>query len=92
MIGNKDVRNLKINDLRKIIGVVLQDTTLFSGSIADNLRFGMEDANEEMMESATKDAQAFEFITSSNEGYNREVGQRGKKFIRRTKAKEISNC
>lgn len=78
MIGNKDVRNLKINDLRKIIGVVLQDTTLFSGSIADNLRFGMEDANEEMMESATKDAQAFEFITSSNEGYNREVGQRGK--------------
>lgn len=78
MIGNKDVRNLKINDLRKIIGVVIQDTTLFSGSIADNLRFGMEDANEEMMESATKDAQAFEFITSSNEGYNREVGQRGK--------------
>ena len=78
MIGNKDVRNLKINDLRKIIGVVLQDTTLFSGSIADNLRFGMEDANEEMMDSATKDAQAFEFITSSNEAYNREVGQRGK--------------
>ena len=78
MIGNKDVRSLKIKDLRKIIGVVLQDTTLFSGSIADNLRFGMEDANEEMMESATKDAQAFEFITSSNEGYNREVGQRGK--------------
>lgn len=78
MIGNKDVKNLKINDLRKIIGVVLQDTTLFSGSIADNLRFGMEDANEEMMDSATKDAQAFEFITSSNEGYNREVGQRGK--------------
>ena len=78
MIGNKDVKNLKINDLRKIIGVVLQDTTLFSGSIADNLRFGMEDANEEMMDSATKNAQAFEFITSSNEGYNREVGQRGK--------------
>lgn len=78
MIGNKDVRNLKINDLRKIIGVVLQDTTLFSGSIADNLRFGMEDATEEIMDSATKDAQAFEFITSSNEGYNREVGQRGK--------------
>ena len=78
MIGNKDVRNLKINDLRKIIGVVLQDTTLFSGSIADNLRFGMENANEEMMDRATKDSQAFEFITSSNEGYNREVGQRGK--------------
>lgn len=78
MIGNKDVRSLKINDLRKIIGVVLQDTTLFSGSIADNLRFGMENANEEMMDSATKDAQAFEFINSSNEGYNREVGQRGK--------------
>ena len=78
MIGNEDVRNLKIKELRKIIGVVLQDTTLFSGSIADNLRFGMEDANEEMMDSATKDAQAFEFITSSNEAYNREVGQRGK--------------
>ena len=78
MIGNKDVKNLKMKDLRKTIGVVLQDTTLFSGSIADNLRFGMENANKEMMESAAKDAQAFEFITSSNEGYNREVGQRGK--------------
>lgn len=78
LIGNKDVKNLKIKDLRKIIGVVLQDTTLFSGSIADNLRFGMENANEEMMESAAKDAQAFEFIAASNEGYSREVGQRGK--------------
>ena len=78
MIGNKDVKNLRMKDLREVIGVVLQDTILFSGSIADNLRFGMENANEEMMESAAKDAQAFEFIISSNEGYNREVGQRGK--------------
>ena len=58
MIGNKDVRSLKNKRSKKIIGVVLQDTTLFSGSIADNLRFGMEDANEEMMDSATRDAQA----------------------------------
>ena len=78
MIGNKDVRNLKINDLRKIIGVVLQDTILFSGSIADNLRFGREDASEEMMNSAAMDAQAFEFITQNKDGYDREVGQRGK--------------
>lgn len=40
MIGNEDVKNLKINELRSLIGVVLQDTTLFSGSIEDNLKFG----------------------------------------------------
>ena len=78
MIGNEDVRNLKINELRSLIGVVLQDTTLFSGSIEDNLKFGKEDATEEMMISSVKDAQAFEFINANNEGFNREVGQRGK--------------
>ena len=78
MIGNEDVINLKINELRSLIGVVLQDTTLFSGSIEDNLKFGKEDATEEMMISSVKDAQAFEFINANNEGFNREVGQRGK--------------
>ena len=78
MIGNEDVKNLKINELRSLIGVVLQDTTLFSGSIEDNLKFGKEDAIEEMMISSIKDAQAFEFINANNEGFNREVGQRGK--------------
>ena len=78
MIGNEDVKNLKINELRSLIGVVLQDTTLFSGSIEDNLKFGKEDATEEMMISSVKDAQAFEFINANNAGFNREVGQRGK--------------
>lgn len=78
MIENEDVKNLKINELRSLIGVVLQDTTLFSGSIEDNLKFGKEDATEEMMISSVKDAQAFEFINANNEGFNREVGQRGK--------------
>lgn len=77
-IGGQDVRDLKLNELRKIIGVVLQDTILFSGSIADNLKFGKEDATEDMMNSVAKDAQAFEFISSNDEGYKREVGQRGK--------------
>lgn len=77
-IGNEDVRNLKIDELREIIGVVLQDTILFSGTIADNLRFGKKDATKEMMHSATKDAQAFEFINSAKEGYDRIVEQRGK--------------
>ena len=78
MIGNEDVKNLKINELRSLIGVVLQDTTLFSGSIEDNLKFGKEDATEEMMISSVKDAQAFGFILANNEVFNREVGQRGK--------------
>ena len=65
MIGNEDVKNLKINELRSLIGVVLQDTTLFSGSIEDNLKFGKEDATEEMMISSVKDAQAFEFINAN---------------------------
>lgn len=77
-IGKEDVRNLKINELRALIGVVPQDTTLFSGTIADNIKFGRENADEEAINSAAKDAQAFEFIISNKEGYNREVGQRGK--------------
>ena len=77
-IGNEDIRNLKVKELRKNIGVVLQDTILFSGSIAENLRFGKENATEEMMKSATEDSQAYEFISTSSQGYDREVGQRGK--------------
>ena len=78
IIGDEDVRNLKIDELRSLIGVVLQETTLFSGSIEDNLKFGKEDATEEMLISSVKDAQAFEFINANNEGFNRDVGQRGK--------------
>lgn len=78
IIGDEDVRNLKIDELRSLIGVVLQETTLFSGSIEENLKFGKEDATEEMLISSVKDAQAFEFINANNEGFNRDVGQRGK--------------
>lgn len=78
IIGDEDVRNLKIDELRSLIGVVLQETILFSGSIEENLKFGKEDATEEMLISSVKDAQAFEFINANNEGFNRDVGQRGK--------------
>ena len=89
MIGNEDVKNLKINELRSLIGVVLQRYNSFLGSIEDNLKFGKEDATEEMMISSVKDAQAFEFINANNEGFNREVGQRGKNLSEGGKSKEF---
>jgi ATP-binding cassette subfamily B protein len=77
-IGGVNVKNLKLKDIRDKIGVVLQESTLFSGTIEDNLKFGNEAADIEVMDSASKDAQAYEFITSKEDGYDSVVEQRGK--------------
>jgi ATP-binding cassette subfamily B protein len=78
LIGGVDIRDISLKKLRKNIGVVLQDSILFSGTIEDNLKFGNEHAGFEMMESAALDSQAYEFITSREGTYKSHVGQRGK--------------
>lgn len=80
LIGGIDVKNIKLKDLRKNIGVVLQDSILFSGTIEDNLKFGNNNADIETIESAAIDAQAFEFIKEKENGYQSIVEQRGKNF------------
>ncbi|GFP75274.1 ABC transporter ATP-binding protein [Clostridium fungisolvens] len=78
LIGGVNVRELRMKDLREKIGVVLQESILFSGTIEDNLRFGTAECDFSMMESASKDAQASEFITAKENGYKSVVEQRGK--------------
>lgn len=78
LIGGVNVKNIKLKDLRDNIGIVLQDSILFSGTIEDNLKFGNENADMKLMESSSKDAQAYEFIKSKEDTYKSIVEQRGK--------------
>ena len=65
------------NSLRSQIGIVLQDTTLFSGTIRDNIAFGRPDASMDEVIAAAKAASAHEFIMSFPQGYDTPVGERG---------------
>ena len=76
-INGVDLRDLSLETLRKAVGISLQETILFSGTIRDNIRYGRPDAIEEEVISAAKAAQAHEFITSFRDGYDTIVGQRG---------------
>ncbi len=76
-IDGHDLRDLKLDSLRRQIGIVLQETTLFSGSIRDNIAFGRSDASDADVTAAAKAAQAHDFIMSFPEGYDTHVGERG---------------
>ncbi|HNX32463.1 MAG TPA: ABC transporter ATP-binding protein [Holophaga sp.] len=80
LIGGVDVRRMGIRELRRRVGLVMQEAFLFSGSVADNLRFGNERASGEAMESAARDAQAAGFIRDLPDGYGGAVEQRGRNF------------
>ncbi len=80
MIGGVDVKQLSIEALRESIGVVMQDNILFSGTIEENLRWGNENCSEKAMEQALADAQAYQFISTSQNKYKSIVEQRGKNF------------
>jgi ATP-binding cassette subfamily B protein len=76
-IDGTDVRDVTIESLRDQIGIVLQDTTLFSGSIRDNIAYGRPDASDAEVEAAARAAQAHPFITEFADGYATIVGERG---------------
>jgi ATP-binding cassette subfamily B protein len=76
-IDGVDVRDVEQDALRRHIGVALQETVLFSGTIRDNIRYGRPDASEEEVIAAARAAQAHDFITSFPDGYDTIVGQRG---------------
>jgi ATP-binding cassette subfamily B protein len=76
-IDGYDLRDVTLDSLRAQIGIVLQETTLFSGTIRDNIAFGKPEASQEEVESAAKAAAAHDFIMSFPEGYNTHVGERG---------------
>ena len=76
-IDGIDVKDYSLATLRKKIAFVLQKTELFSGTIADNIRWGKPDATDEEIVNACKIAQADGFITSFKDGYNTVIGQKG---------------
>ncbi|WP_339293141.1 ABC transporter ATP-binding protein [Paenibacillus sp. FSL W8-0187] len=76
-IDGTDVRQIDLSALRERIGIVLQESILFTGTIRDNIRYGKADASDEEVMAAAKAAQAHEFISSMPEGYDTVLGQRG---------------
>ncbi|MFO7537976.1 MAG: ABC transporter ATP-binding protein [Chloroflexota bacterium] len=76
-IDGHDVRNVTRASLRSQLGIVLQDTFLFSGTIADNIRYGRLEAGQAEIEAAAKAVGAHAFISKLPEGYNTEVGENG---------------
>lgn len=77
LVDDVDARELTQQDLRSKIGFVPQQAVLFSGSIADNILYGKEDASEEEIEHAAEVAQATEFISNMEEGFASEIAQGG---------------
>ena len=77
LVDGMDVRDYPLEELRGRIGMVLQNNVLFSGTIRENLMWGREDATEEEMIQAAKDAQAYEFIMARPEGFDTMVTQGG---------------
>ncbi len=77
LIDDCDVRDVTIESLRSHIGIVLQETTLFSGTIRDNIAFGKPDATMEDIMAAAQAAAAHDFIMEFPQGYDTPVGERG---------------
>ncbi|WP_299268068.1 ABC transporter ATP-binding protein [Halorientalis sp.] len=79
-VDGQDVRDVTIQSLRETVGYVSQETFLFYGTVAENIRYGTFDASRQEIIEAAKRAEAHEFITNLPEGYDTEVGERGVKL------------
>ena len=76
-IDGHDVRDVTLDSLREQIGIVPQETMLFSSSVRENIRYGRLDATDEEIEDAARAANAEEFILQLPEGYETKIGERG---------------
>jgi len=76
-IDGVDLRAVTLDDLRGAIALVPQETVIFSGSAADNIRFGRDGASDEEVHEAARAAEAHDFISALNDGYQAEMGERG---------------
>ncbi|WP_248930856.1 ABC transporter ATP-binding protein [Paenibacillus hamazuiensis] len=76
-IDGYDIRDVSLHSLRSQVGIVLQDTFIFSGTIRENIRFGKLDATDEEVERAAKAVRAHDFIVNLPNGYDTEVQERG---------------
>ena len=76
-IDGQDVRDVTMSSLREQIGIVPQETMLFSTTVRENIRYGRLDATDDDIVQAAKDANAHEFIMQLPEGYDTKIGERG---------------
>ena len=79
-IDGKDIRSLRLSDLRSLIGNVNQEPILFNDTIFNNIAFGVENATKEQVVEAAKIANAHDFILEKAEGYDFVIGDRGVKL------------
>ena len=79
-LDGKDIRDIKLKELRRQIGIVQQDVYLFAGNVMDNIRYGKPDASDEEVIRAAMAANAHEFIMGLPQGYETDIGQRGVKL------------
>lgn len=79
-IDGIDIKDIKLKNLRRNIGIVQQDVYLFTGSVKENIRYGHPGATDEEIIEAAKNANAHEFIMSLPDGYDTYIGQRGVKL------------
>ncbi|MCH1520489.1 MAG: ABC transporter ATP-binding protein/permease [SAR324 cluster bacterium] len=79
-IGGKDLRNISLDQLRREISVVHQDTFLFHGTIEENIRMGNPEANETEITNAAKNANIHEFVTTLPDRYKTIIGEKGIKL------------
>lgn len=77
LIDGINVKDLAVHDLRQLIGNVNQEAILFNASFKDNIRFGKTDATDEEIANAAKIANAYNFITQSEQGFDTNIGDRG---------------
>lgn len=77
LVGGENVKKYKLHSLRENVSMVLQKNVLFSGTIADNLRWGNKNATDEELHNACKIADADEFVSSFPDGYQTDLGQGG---------------
>ena len=80
LVGGRDLRQLPLDELRALVGVVAQDTYLFHASVRDNLLLARPGATREQLEAAAGAARAHEFISALPDGYDTVVGERGLKL------------
>jgi subfamily B ATP-binding cassette protein MsbA len=80
LIDSSDVRDVKLKDLRETIGMVPQETVLFSGTIRENIAYGKLEASKAEIEAAARAAHAHEFVSEFPDGYQTIVGERGVKL------------
>ena len=79
-IDGQDIQHADLKTLRRQIGVVTQETILFSGTIADNIRYGLPEATDEQIVEAARVANAHDFIMALPNGFSTDVGERGQRL------------